>query len=136
MPRVLIPFVEPEGARRAIAGLLAERSGPGLSVHLLAAVEPLVSGKVRVFVSPERAEAQVRDAAQHWIVQLRSMLAEAGVQSTSQIVVGPIRAAIRDSAARADIDRVLLPDRHPRQWTASQRGKHVPRTQLPATLIA
>ena len=43
MPRVLIPFVEPAGAQSAIARLLAESPDPGLSVHPLAAVEPLLS---------------------------------------------------------------------------------------------
>lgn len=109
MARVLIPFVDPEGARRAVVQLLAETRDPRLAVHLLAAVEPRVSGKVRIFMSPERAQAAVRDAAQRWLAPLEAMLAAAGVPCTSEVVVGPTWAAIREASSRPDIDRVLLP---------------------------
>lgn len=129
MTRVLIPFVDPQGARRAIAQLLAEGFDPGLRVHLLAAVEPRLSGKVRIFVSPERAAEQVRFAAQRWLEPLEQMLAAAGIPSTSEIAVGPPFAAIRAASSRPDVDRVLLPIDSYRRWGwhgAARRTLHSP----------
>ena len=94
-------------ARKPLPATLSR--DPRLTVHLLAAVEPRVSGKVRIFMSPECAQAALRDAAQRWLAPLEAMLAAAGVPCTSEIVVGPTWAAIREASSRPDIDRVLLP---------------------------
>ncbi len=59
MTRVLIPFSEPQGAARAVAMLIGEAPDRRTSVHLLAAVEPRVSGKVILYLSPDHAEALV-----------------------------------------------------------------------------
>lgn len=109
MMRVLIPFAEPEGALRAIDALLREPRDGGLAVHLAAVVEPLRPGKVAMFVSADRAEALVRDAARRWLAPLETKLAAAGVPFVSEVVLGAPGPTIRALAQRADIDRVMLP---------------------------
>lgn len=136
MTRVLIPFSEPEGAARAVAMLVGEAPDRQTSVHLLAAVEPRVSGKVILYVSPTHAEALVRAAAERWLAPLEATLAEAGIPCTSEIVVGPTRDTIRDAAARADIDRVLLPATKHRWLSQRERARIEQRGRHPVTLVA
>ncbi|MFO1323682.1 MAG: universal stress protein [Burkholderiales bacterium] len=116
MARILIPFAEPDGALRAVARILDEPPGPRLSVHLLAAVEPLRPGKVRMFVSADAAEAQVRDAARRWLAPLEAALRAVGAEVTTEISLGPPRATIRAATARPGFDRVILPSEVPREY--------------------
>jgi len=109
MTRLLIPFAEPEGAARAVDQLLREPRSDALTVYLAAVVEPLRPGKVAIFVSAERAEAMVRDAARRWLAPLEAKLSAAGVPFKSEVVLGSPRETIRGLAGRADIDRVMLP---------------------------
>lgn len=126
MARVLVPITDLAGAQLALAQLLAEPTDPHLSVHLLAAVEPLRPGKVRGFVTAEEAVTQVRDAARRWLAPLEAMLDAARIPYTSEIVVGPSRTALRAATAGGTIDRVLLPG------TAAGRFKFLGSSQLPA----
>jgi len=119
MNRFLIPFAEPEGALRAVDAFLRQPRDDSNTVHLAAVVEPLRPGKVRMFVSAERAETMVREAARRWLAPLEAKLAAAGVTFVSEIVLGPPRATIRALTQRADIDRVLLPP--PRRGTLGRR---------------
>ena len=119
MNRFLIPFAEPEGALRAVDAFLREPRDDSNTVHLVAVVEPLRPGKVRMFLSAERAEAMVREAALRWLAPLEAKLAAAGVRFVSEIVLGPPRATIRALTQRANIDRVLLPP--PRMGTLGRR---------------
>ena len=119
MSRVLIPFSDLRSGERAVRRLLTEPRDAALCVELLAIVDPLIAGKVAVFVSRSRAEAQSRAAAQRWLDHLEAMLESAGIRHRASIVVGPRRAALREAGARTDIDRVLLGarDRDPlRKW--------------------
>ena len=136
MARVLIPFSSPEGARRAIAQLLAEAPDPRLTVHLLAAVEPRLSGKVRIFVSAERAHAAVREAGLRWLASLQPILTAAGVPSTSEVVVGTPWAAMREASTRPDIDRVLLPVAHRSWWPWRVHGAGALHSPHRVTLVA
>ncbi|MEO8754144.1 MAG: universal stress protein [Casimicrobiaceae bacterium] len=111
MNRFLIPFAEPEGALRAVDAFLQAPRGDADTVHLAAVVEPLRPGKVGMFVSAERAETMVREAARRWLAPLEAKLAAAGVPFVSEIVLGPPRATIRMLTQRTDIDRVILPPR-------------------------
>lgn len=113
MPRVLIPFVEPEGGLRVVDALLGAPLSRGLSVHLAAVVEPLRPGKVAMFLSAERAEAMVREAALRWLAPLEARLTKAGVPFTTEVVLGAPGAAIRELAQRGDIDSVMLPPARP-----------------------
>ena len=108
MARVLIPFWALDSGKRAVRKLLLEPRNPRLSVELLAIVDPLTSGKVAVFVSPDEAEAQARAAASRWLEELQPMLDGARIAYRSSIAVGPVRETLRRAGARADIDRVLL----------------------------
>ena len=136
MARVLIPFAEPEGARRAVEALLEEPQDPALSVHLVAVVEPLRPGKVAMFVSAERAEALVREAAQRWLASLAARLVAARVAFTTETVLGPPRSTIAKLAQRPDIDRVVLPP--PRAgWLWRHDGEHIRDVSPhPVTLVA
>jgi nucleotide-binding universal stress UspA family protein len=109
MVRFLIPFAEPDGALRAVDAFLREPRNEPHTVHLAAVVEPLRPGKVRMFLSAERAEALVREAARRWLAPLEAKLAAAGVPFVSEIVLGAPRPTIRTLTQRTDIDRVLLP---------------------------
>ncbi|MBS0322082.1 MAG: universal stress protein [Proteobacteria bacterium] len=109
MPRLLIPFAEPEGAARAVDALLREPRDAALVVHLAAVVEPLRPGKVAMFVSAQRAESMVRGAARRWLAPLEARLAAAGIRCESEVVLGPPRPTIRALAQRSDVDRVMLP---------------------------
>lgn len=108
MPRVLIPFSDLASATRAIRRLLARPRDPRLDVELLAIVDPLTSGKVGVFVSRERAQAQSTAAAHRWLRELAPMLDGAGVRWTPQIAIGRRRDILQHAGTRADIDEVLL----------------------------
>ena len=136
MARILIPFAEPEGAQRAVEALLKEPHDPAVSVHLVAVVEPLRPGKVAMFVTAERAESLVRDAAQRWLAPLAAKLAAAGVTVTTETVLGPPKATIERLAQRTDIDRVLLPP--PRAgWLWRHDGEHIrDLSPHPVTLVA
>ncbi|MGH8713118.1 MAG: universal stress protein [Casimicrobiaceae bacterium] len=135
MARVLIPFSKPDGAERAIA-LLLDNPDRDLSVHLLAAVEPRVSGKVMLYVSPARAEAQVIAAAKRWLARLEPRLTAAGIACTSEIAVGSPRESIRAATARADVDRVVLPAPEYR-WMSRREREHIEQqSRHPVTLVA
>ena len=109
MAHVLIPVTAPDAAQRAVIALLAEPRDPHLMVELLALVEPRRPGKVRMFVSEAQARAQVESAARRWLAPLEAMLSAAHVSFSSTVLLGPVRASLRQAVARAGIDRVLLP---------------------------
>lgn len=108
MARVLIPFSDFASGQRAVRRLLQEARDPRPSVELMAMVDPITPGKVAIFVSRERAEAQARAAAERWIECLTPQLEAAGIPHTSSIAVGPRRELLRRIGERRDIDRVLL----------------------------
>jgi nucleotide-binding universal stress UspA family protein len=136
MKRLLIPITDPEGGTRAVDAILREPRDRGLTVHLAAVVEPLRPGKVAMFVSAERAEAMVREAARRWLAPLETKLAAAGVHFESQVVLGAPGPTIRALAQRADIDRVVLPP--PRFGTLGRRDLARIRdlSPHPVTLVA
>jgi nucleotide-binding universal stress UspA family protein len=136
MAKVLIPFAEPEGAQRAVDALLREPPDPALTVHLVAVVEPLRPGKVAMFVTAERAESLVREAAQRWLEPVAAQLAVAGIAFTTETVVGPPKATITALTQRPDIDRVLLPP--PRiGWLWRHDGEQIrDLSPHPVTLVA
>ena len=136
MARVLIPFAEPEGAMRAVNQLLREPPDPSLHVHLLAAVEPRVSGMVRIFVTEQRAEELVREAARQWLAPLEATLTTANIAYSSEIAVGPPRTIIRAATARTDIDRVVLPPSNHGVLAQLERGWIRDHSPHPVTLVA
>ncbi len=88
---------------------------PSLSfeVELLAVVEPLIPGKVRIFLSRERAETLVRGAAIRWLGQIEKLLAASHINYRSEIMVGRPAEIIASAIRRRDIDQVLLPANGP-----------------------
>ena len=136
MTRVLIPFAEPEGARRAVEALLREPRSASLHVHLLAAVEPRTGGRVGIFLTSARAEAMAHDAARRWLAPLEAALAAAGVAHTAQVVLGPPRRSIRAAAERDDVDRVVLPPAGGRWFARRERTRIRDHSPHPVTLVA
>ena len=108
MARILVPFSDPASGERAVRRLLARPRDATLEVDLLAIIDPLTPGKVRVFVSPGQAKAQATAAAWHWLGRLEAMLDAAGVAFRSRIATGRLRDILRAEGARHDIDEVLL----------------------------
>ena len=120
MAKVLIPFTDPANAERAVRRLLDESSPSALDVELLAVVEPLTPGKVRMFLSPGHAEDLARAAAVQWLTHLGALLAAAGVPYRSEIAVGRAGPAIAAAVRHKHVDRVLLPGSSP--WWLSALG--------------
>jgi hypothetical protein len=123
MDKVLIPFTDPKSAERAVRKLLDEAPSSTFEVELLAVVEPLTPGKVRIFLSPERAERLARTAAACWLARIEALLDAANIRHHSEIAVGRPEAIIDEALRRPDIDRVLLPARRPRWLSAATAAK-------------
>jgi len=128
--KVLIPFSDPASGKRAVRQLLSDRPSSPFEVELLAVVEPLTPGKVRIFLSPERAEALVRAAAVRWLSELEELLAASQVRYRSQVMVGQRTQIVSTAIRRGDVDQVLLPANGPRwlnRLLAKGRGKRLSR---------
>jgi nucleotide-binding universal stress UspA family protein len=136
MSVVLIPITEPAGAARAVSRLLAEPRDPRLVVRLLAAVEPMRPGKVRMFGTEEEAEAQVRAAAVRWLAPLEASLGAAGIAFASQVVVGSPRSTVRAAAMQEDVNRVLLAPSAARCLSSRERRHLYHQPHHPVTLVA
>jgi hypothetical protein len=108
MRNVLVPFSDLASGERAVARLVSQRRRTRLTVELLAIVDPLTSGKVEVFVSPERAKAQSRVAAEGWLRTLEAKLDAGGIAHRSSIAFGKLRDILKREGARRDVDEVLL----------------------------
>ena len=108
MPRILVPFSDFASGERAVRRLVARRRDRGVDVELLAVVDALTSGKVAVFVSRERAAAQAREAAQHWLRELEARLDAVGIAHRSSVAFGHLRDILKREGARRDIDEVVL----------------------------
>ncbi|MCC6193948.1 MAG: universal stress protein [Burkholderiales bacterium] len=108
MTKVLIPFTDPALGKRAIRFVLQRRSRSDLEVQLAAIVEPRTSGKVRIFLSPPRAESFVRAAGSRWIKEAEGFLSAAGVAYRSQVFVGRPSQIVADLIRRTDADEVLI----------------------------
>jgi hypothetical protein len=140
MAKVLIPFTDPENAERAVRRLLEESRATPLEVELLAVVEPLTPGKVRMFLSPGRAKELARGAAKAWIARIGALLAAAGIPYRVDIAVGRPGRVIAEAVRREDVDRVLLAGSSPRwlsalaaRWRSARltRAAHHPVTVIP-----
>lgn len=108
MARILVPFSDFASGERAVRRLLVRAYDRRLEVELLAIIDPLTPGKVRVFVSPEVARAQATATAFQWLGALEAMLGDAGIASRSRIATGTLRDILKAEGARRDIDEVLL----------------------------
>lgn len=113
MLKILIPFSDPAGGVRAVRRLLTDRPSSPFEVELLAVVEPLTPGKVRIFLSPERAETLVRTADVRWLGDVEKLLATSQIAYRSQIMVGRRAQIVSSAIRRRDIDQVLLPANGP-----------------------
>jgi len=78
----------------------------------------------------------VRAAAARWFVPLTDALDHAGVAWTTEVVVGPARTVLRAAAARADIDRVLLPPPGRRLFARREGHRIRDLSPHPVTLVA
>ena len=89
-----------------------------------------------MFMTAERAEELVREAAQRWLAPLAQALAAAGVPFTTEVMLGSPRATIAALARRGDIDRVLLPPSRP-GWLSRRDGERIRAlSPHPVTIVA
>ena len=123
MARVLIPFADPDHGERAVRQVLAEPPDPGLEVLLLAVVEPLVPGKVSLYLSRARAESLCAAAAVRWLHALEATLDAARVPHKSEVALGRPADVIARAARERDVDRVVLGTHDRRLATAWLRGR-------------
>ena len=135
MVRVLIPFTDPESAERAVRRLLDEPRRSALEVELLAIVEPLVPGKVPIYLTRRRADSLARAAAQSWIDRAGAQLRARGVPCRGFVALGRPKELIDAAVSRDDVDRVLLPA--PRRFPAIGRRRfHFARAaHRPVTIV-
>jgi hypothetical protein len=124
MTRILVPFSDFASGERAVRRLLARAHDRSLDVELLAIIDPLTAGKVRVFVSPQTAKGQATSAAFQWLGTLETMLADAGIASRSRIATGALRDILKAEGTRRDVDEVLLGTRE-RDWLRPVRRRLV-----------
>ena len=123
MYRVAVPFADLASGERAVDVLVRAPRDPELQVELVAMVDPLRPGKVAVFVPAATAEAQARQAAQHWLAQLEARLAAASIACRSQVALGPSTRILRDLAARPGLARIVMADSREAPWRALSRDK-------------
>jgi hypothetical protein len=115
MARYLIPFTDPGSAKRIVRRLIAGPRTAADEVVLLAIVEPLTPGRVSIYLTRSRAVALATAAATQWSAELERMLAEAGISCRSEVAVGRATDILATTAARTDVDSVLLPP-SPSEW--------------------
>lgn len=109
MPRVLLAFASPENVADAVSELVRDaQQGARIAVHLAAVVEPACAGKVRLYVTRQRAETLARGVGRRWLEPFESLLNAAGVPFTSEVILGPAPAVFRALSGRGDFDRVVL----------------------------
>jgi hypothetical protein len=112
MTKVLIPFIEPEGAERAVRQFLSEANGSARDnlVELLAIVEPMHSETNRHASSDVAAKQLAREAASVWLARIAPLLSASSTPYHSDVVVGDRAEEIERAVHRHDIDRVILPE--------------------------
>ena len=118
MCKVLVPFTDLEGGKRAIRRLLEEQRDDALEVELLAIAEASALTTPRRFVSAASAEESARGAASCWIAALVPILQDAHVPYGARIVVGQPAVELDRALHRTDVDRIVLPATVPR-WPAA-----------------
>lgn len=112
MTKVLIPFIEPNGAERAVRQFLGEANGNAREseVELLAIVEPIESETNRHSLSAAQAKQLAREAASVWLARIAPLLSAACTPYHSEVVVGNRAEEIERAVHRHGIDRVILPE--------------------------
>jgi hypothetical protein len=133
--RIAIPFADLASGERAVDTLTRAPRDPELEVELVAMVEPLRPGKVPVFVSAATAEAQARQAAEHWLSQLAARLAAASIASRVQVAVGPPTRTLRALAESSDLARILMANPRQAPWHTWSRHLALRRASPPVTVV-
>ncbi len=112
MTKVLIPFIEPDGAERAVRQFLSEANGNARDseVELLAIVEPIESETNRHASSEAQARQLAREAASVWLARIAPLLSAASTPYHADVVVGDRAEEIERAVHRHGIDRVILPE--------------------------
>lgn len=135
MHRIAIPFADPASGERAVDALMRAPRDPELEVELVAMVEALRPGKVAVFVSAAAAEAQAREAAQHWLSRLAARLDQAAIAHRALIAVGPPTRTLRMLAQRTDLARIVMADPGEAPWRAWSRHLALRSAASPVTVV-
>jgi len=133
--RVAVPFADLASGERAVDALMRAPRDRQLQVELVAMVDPLRPGRVAVFVPAATAEAQARQAAQHWLAQLEARLAAASITCRSHVALGPSTRTLRELAARSDVERIVVADSREAPWRALSRDMALRSAAPPVTVV-
>jgi K+-sensing histidine kinase KdpD len=133
--RVAVPFADLSSGERAVDALTQAPRDPGLEVELVAMIDPLRSGKVAVFVSAAAAEAQARQAAQHWLAHLEARLAAASIATRSSVALGPLTRTLRALAERSDLTRIVMANPREAPWRTWSRHLALRSASPPVTVV-
>lgn len=141
MQRLMLPFDGSENALRAVRHAIGlAKSNPPVSVHLLHAHEPpLLYGEVAVYVDAAKlAELQRREGLA-LLTAAEAMLRGAGVEFSSETLVGPVAETIVRRAEERGCSAIVMGTRGMSAIgnlvLGSVATKVVHLTRLPVTLI-
>lgn len=141
MQRLMLPFDGSENALRAVRHAIGlAKSNPPVSVHLLHAHEPpLLYGEVAVYVDAAKlAELQRREGLA-LLTAAEAMLRGAGVEFSSETLVGPVAETIVRRAEERGCAAIVMGTRGMSAIgnlvLGSVATKVVHLTRLPVTLI-
>lgn len=108
--KILLPVDGSEHALRAARHVAAMReylAGPP-TVLLLNVQPPVASGLVRRFLSQEALDGYYREESQGALEPAQAVLAAAGVQVESHVVVGEVAATVAEFANSHGCDQIVM----------------------------
>lgn len=108
--KILLPVDGSEHALRAarhVAAMGEYLAGPP-TVLLLNVQPPVASGLVRRFLSQEALDGYYREESQGALEPAQAVLAAAGVQVESHVVVGEVAATVAEFAASHGCDQIVM----------------------------
>ena len=108
--KILLAVDGSEHALRAAAHVadLGTHLAEPLTVLLLSVQAPVASGLVRRFLSQEALDGYYREEAQGALEPAQAVLAAAGVQVESHVVVGAVAATVAEFAASHACDEIVM----------------------------
>jgi nucleotide-binding universal stress UspA family protein len=83
-----------------------------LNVHLLNVQAPVMAGDINLFATAMMVQARRRAAGEQVLKRARSMLAAARIEHTAEVALGACAAAIVNSAAVHDCNKIVLATRN------------------------
>jgi len=109
MKTILVPVDGSQHSIRALeTALLMAKEKEGVSLHVVTVQAPIVSGNVTQFISASNLAAFYEDEGRKALEPVRSLLDQADVAFTEQVLVGPIAETIVDYARKHGCDHIVM----------------------------